>query len=333
MGVLRVTLGLILSWVPWMAEKSSQISSRFAPNLAKMARYAIDAYTVVRGGDYTPAKLCRDISDITLAAGIFGGVKATGLTRWLKGESGFEPRTVLKFAVYLQTLTKGVKPNSDRDRKLATAYRNFAKDGGSHRIWGDTPQSALSAAYDWLLYGPGPNPPSGAAVGRHEALEWPNAAAILGADLQVAPGLSMGDVLGAIAALTDAEQVETVGAAVLARFVELTEMAQVVEGAIKVEPEPEPELPCDPDNILLLMLLGPMKLSAPPTPDDVAKVAAATKIEASRVQALLCGWVLPTEHEGELLNAAAGLQPKMINIYLAARASLVNLDTPAIRDD
>jgi hypothetical protein len=299
-----------------MAEKSSQISAKFAPNLAKMVRYANDACTVVRGAEYIPAALCRDISKITLAAGIHGGVRATGLNRWLEGQSGFEPRTVLKFAVYLQSLTNEVRPNSDRDKRLLAVYRNFAETG-SHRIWGDTPQSALTAAYDWLLYGPGPNPPTGAAVGRHEALEWPNAAAILGAELQVAPGLSMGDVLGAIAALTDAEQVETVGAAVLARFVELTEMAQVVEGAIEVELEPE--LPCDPMNPLLRLMRKFVDISAPPTLEDCARLAAATKIEAGRIEELLCGWDLPDKNECALLNGVSqDMLPDLVDSYMAA---------------
>lgn len=226
-----------------MPEKSSQISASFAPHLAQIVRYSIDAYSVVRGGDYTPAKLCRDISEISLAAGVFGGVKATGLKRWLAGESGFEPRTVLKFAIYLQTLTNEVRPGGDQDNRLAMAYHNFSKTG-THRIWGDTPQSALTAAYDWLLYGPGVDPPPGAGTARHDALEWPNAATILGDDMPVADGLTMGDLLAVLAKIDDPAQLKAIGAAALAK---LAEMAHVVEGAIEVaEPEPQPELPCNP---------------------------------------------------------------------------------------
>lgn len=312
-----------------MAEKSSQISSQFAKNFAQMARYAIDAYGVVRGGEYTDAKFCRDMSDITRSAGIFGGVRATGLRRWLEGARGFEPRTVLKFAVYLQTLTKEVKPNSDRDSKMLAAYRNFAKDGGSHRIWGDTPQSALTAAYDWLLYGPGIDPPHGAGAGRHEALEWPNAAAILGADLQVAPGLSMGDVLGAIEAIGDPEQLEAICAAAVAK---LAEMAQVVEGAIDVEPEPE--LPCDPNNRLLLLMKSLIDISAPPTADDCANLAADTGIEVGRMRELLCGWDLPDEGECELLNRARpDIATGLISAYMATAKLKRDQELPAVRDN
>jgi hypothetical protein len=266
------------------------------------------------------------MSDITLAAGVFGGVKATGLTRWLKGKSGFEPRTALKFALYLQALTNEVKPNSERDRKLAAAYKNFAETG-SHRIWGDTPQSALSAAYDWLLYGPGKNPPPGASTGRHEALKWPNAAAILGADLKVAGGLKMGQLIDALDEL-DPDQLHEIAGAALDR---LTEMAQVVEGAIEVV---EVEPPCDPDNPLLLLLRGPLQLTTPPTADDIERVAKAARIETGRMQALLCGWDLPTEGEADQLHAAAGpaLVPRLIHKYFEIRALSADVKLPAVGD-
>jgi hypothetical protein len=310
-----------------MAAKSTQIDAVFAPKLAQMGRYAIDAWSVVRGGDYTAAKLCRDMSQITRSAGVFGGVGATSFGRWLEGAKGFEPRTVLKFALYLQALTAEVKPGSDRDKQLGAAYRNFAKTGGTHRIWGDTPQSALVAAYDWLLYGPGVDPPPGVGTGRHDAMEWPSAATILGDDLRVAPGLTMGQMMTTIDAL-DPERLREFASAAIDR---LAEMAQV-EGAIEAV---EPELPCDPENFLLRMLATPMGLSSPPTASDVEKVAAATKISCTRVQELLCGRDVPTEDEGLLLNAAAGLYPGLINIYFAARPSPVSADlnAPVIGND
>jgi hypothetical protein len=329
-GVLRANVWLDCLIVIYpgvlMAPKSSQIAPKFAKNLALLVRYAIDASTVVRGWDYTPAQMSRDMSEVTRAAGVYGGVNATGLDRWLKGATGFEPRTVLKFAIYLQSLTAEVKPGSDRDLALAKAYRNFAKTGGTHRIWGDTPQSALVAAYDWLLYGPGVDPPPGAGGDRHAALEWPNAATILGSDLQVASGLTMGAVLKALDAL-DPEQLQEIAGAAIDR---LAEMAQV-EGAIEVV---EPELPCDPGNRLLLLMKSLMNISAPPTADDCANLAADTGIEVGRMRELLCGWDLPDEGECELLNRARpDIATGLISAYMATAKLKSDQEAPAARDN
>jgi hypothetical protein len=136
----------------------------------------------------------------------------------------------------------------------------------------------------------------------------------------------VGVILNAIETLDDAEQLQTLGTAVLDR---LAELAQAVDDAAP-EVEPEPELPCDPANPLLLMLLKPMGLSVPPTEADIAKVHAATKIDPSRVQALLCGWDIPNHNEGELLNGAAGLVDGLVNIYMAAAAGrLSHLNAPS----
>lgn len=314
-----------------MAPKSSHIAQKFAKNLADMMRYAIDASNAVRGWEYTDAAMSRDMSDITVGAGVRGRITATSITRWLKGATAFEPRSVLKIALYLQALTSLAKEGSDRDKQLAIAYDNFAKPGprapkDRHRIWGDTPQSALTAGYDWLLYGPGVAPPPGVDPGRHDALEWPNAAAILGGDMPVPGGLTMGAILNTVEALDDSDQLQALGIAVLDR---LAELAQSVDDAAP-EVEPEPELPCDPENPLLLMLLKPIDLSVPPTEADIAKVAAATKIEPSRVRALLCGWDTPNHNEGELLNRAAGLVDGLVNIYMAAvPKNLSHLNSPS----
>jgi hypothetical protein len=313
-----------------MAPKSSHIAQKFAPNLAGMMRYAIDASIAVRGWEYTDAAMSRDMSDITVGAGVRGRITATSITRWLKGATAFEPRSVLKIALYLQAITNEVAEGSDRDKQLISAYDNFAKSGPKapkdrHRIWGDTPQTALTAGYDWLLYGPGVAPPPGVGPGRHDVLEWPNAATILGGDMPVPGGLTMGAILNTVDALDDAEQLQTLGNAVLDR---LAELAQAVDDAAP-EVEPEPELPCDPANPLLLMLRKPMGLSIPLTEADIAKVCAATKIEPSRVRALLCGWDIPNHNEGELLNGAAGLVEGMVNIYMAAAPNLNNLNAPS----
>jgi hypothetical protein len=135
----------------------------------------------------------------------------------------------------------------------------------------------------------------------------------------------MGAILNTVDALDDAEQLQTLGNAVLDRLMEL---AQAVDDAAP-EVEPEPELPCDPANPLLLMLRKPMGLSIPPTEADIAKVHAATKIDPSRVQALLYGWDIPNHNEGELLNGAAGLVEGMVNIYMAAAPNLNNLNAPS----
>jgi hypothetical protein len=311
-----------------MAPKSSHIAQKFASNLAELMRYAMDASVVVRGWEYTDAAMSRDMSDITVGAGVRGRITATSITRWLKGATAFEPRSVLKIALYLQAITNEVKEGSDRDNQLAIAYDNFSKPRPGapkdrHRIWGDTPQTALTAGYDWLLYGPGVAPPPGAGPGRHEALEWPNAATILGGDMPVPGGLTMGAILNTVEALDDSDQLQALGNAVLDR---LAELAQAVDDAA---PEVEPELPCNPTNSLLLLLMKPMGLSAPPTEADIAKVAAATKIEPSRVQALLCGWDIPNHNEGELLNGAAGLVDGLINIYMAAAPNLNHLNSPS----
>ena len=334
MGLVLIAVVLLrgIVWLnlPWccMAPKSSHIAQKFAKNLADMMRYAIDASIAVRGWEYNDAAMSRDMSEVTVGAGVRGRITATSITRWLKGATAFEPRSVLKIALYLQAITSEVKEGSDRDKQLINAYDNFAKPGpraptDRHRIWGDTPQAALTAGYDWLLYGPGVAPPPGAGQGRHDSLEWPNAAAILGGDMPVPGGLTMGAILNTVEALNDAEQLQTLGNAVLDR---LAELAQTVDDAA---PEVEPELPCDPANPLLLMLRNPMGLSVPPTEADIAKVAAATKIEPSRVQTLLCGWDTPNHNEGELLNGAAGLVDGLVNIYMAAAPGLNHLNAPS----
>jgi hypothetical protein len=132
----------------------------------------------------------------------------------------------------------------------------------------------------------------------------------------------MGDVLGAIEAIGDPEQLEAVCAAAVAK---LAEMAQVVE--------PERELrPCDPNAPLLLLLRDPLQLTTPPTAADIERVALAARIEYSRMQALLCGWDTPTEDEADQLHAAVGpaLVPRLIHKYFEIRAlSAVDIKTPS----
>jgi hypothetical protein len=221
-----------------------------------------------------------------------GKVSATMLGRYLnttgKGEylkREVRPSTYLAIAQYIQQKTKAPR-------------------------WGTTDQDALTAVYDWVVYGPN-GAPENAPANRHSNRK--PAAQIL---------VEASKTIEALA-----EQVLNMSNSELLQGIALFTDTLIQRGENKDEPDPAmaPQSPCEDDKPLPTLILIELGRSRPTTEAErgeaVADLAQRTRIEPERCRDILCGQEVSADELALLAPVVRRSQGDLMNFALAVGAT------------